>query len=396
MRNRYLETMESMVKVKISGSNINNYLKRVIKKKIHIIRLIPVSYKEIHVILKYSEYKKLLNLKSIYEVELIENLGRKKVEEVLKNNSLLLIFMILGLILIIFLSNVVFSIDIIHQDRNIRELLKEELERYGVVKYSLKKDYDELVNIKNKILEDNKELLEWIEISLYGTKYIVRVEERKLNEKEEEYRYQSIVSKKDAVIYRVDAIRGEKVKQVNDYVSKGDTVISGYITRPDNSKVLTKAEGRVYGEIWYEVDIDYPIVYQETNYTGRVKTVYSLYFFNKRFGLFDFEEYRTFKTKSRVLVSNNVLDIKFVKEKQYEVIIKDEVYTEDIAKIKAIDYIKNKMISDNKDIVEIKEVKILEESIDEDSIDFKLFIRVIEDIGEVVYIDSNPLEEKME
>lgn len=396
MRNRYLEKWDTKVKVKITGSNINNYLKRVVKKKIHIIKFIPVSYKEAHVILKYSEYKKLLSLKSIYEVELIENLGSKRIEEKLKNNSLLLLFMVLGLVVIIFLSRVVFSIDIIHQDRNIRELLKDELERYGITKYSLKKDYDELVSIKNKILEENKERLEWMEISLYGTKYIVRVEERKLNDSEEEFRYQSIVSRKDAVIYRIDAVRGEKVKQVNEYVSKGETVIAGYITRPDNSKVLTQADGVVYGEIWYEVDIDYPIVYQETNYTGKNKTVYSLYFFNKRLGLFDFDKYRTFRTKSKVLVRHNMLDIRFVREKQYEVVIKDEVYTEDIARVKAIDYIKSKLMNDNKDVVEIKEVKILKESIDEDSIDFKLFVRVIEDIGEVVYIESDPLEEKSE
>lgn len=393
MRNRYLEKWDTKVKVKITGSNINNYLKRVVKKKIHIIKFIPVSYKEAHVILKYSEYKKLLSLKSIYEVELIENLGSKRIEEKLKNNSLLLLFMVLGLVVIIFLSRVVFSIDIIHQDRNIRELLKDELERYGITKYSLKKDYDELVSIKNKILEENKERLEWMEISLYGTKYIVRVEERKLNDSEEEFRYQSIVSRKDAVIYRIDAVRGEKVKQVNEYVSKGETVIAGYITRPDNSKVLTQADGVVYGEIWYEVDIDYPIVYQETNYTGKNKTVYSLYFFNKRFGLFDFDKYRTFRTKSKVLVRHNMLDIRFVREKQYEVVIKDEVYTEDIARVKAIDYIKSKLMNDNKDVVEIKEVKILKESIDEDSIDFKLFVRVIEDIGEVVAIEDIKEEE---
>lgn len=396
MRNRYLEKWEAKVKVRIIGSNINSYIKRVIKKKISIIQLIPVSKKEAHVILKYSEYKKLLDIKSIYEIELISNLGSKRIEDKLKKNSILLLFMVLGLVVIILLSRVVFSIDIVHQDKNIRELLEDELKRYGIRKYTFIKDYDELVSIKNKILEDNKLVLEWLEISLYGTKYIIRVEERKLNEEEDEYRYQSIVSKKDAVISRVDAIRGEKVKEVNDYVSKGDTVISGYITKPDNSKIPTKAEGRVYGEIWYEVDVDYPVIYQETNYTGKKRNVYSLYFFNKRLSLFDNDKYRTFKTKSRVLVSHNIFDIKFVKEKQYEVIIKDEVYTEDIARVKAIDYIKNKMINDNRDIIEIKEVKILNESIDEDSIEFKLFIRVIEDIGEVVYIESDPLEGKSE
>ena len=396
MRNRYLEQYNRRVKVRIVGSNINNYLKRIIKKKVQIIRLIPVSYREVHVILEYSEYIKLLELKSIYEVSLLENLGSKRLEEKLGKNAILLIFMLLGLVIIMFLSRVVFSVEIVHQDREVRELLKEELKKMGVVKYSLKKNYKELSTIRDRILEDNKNLLEWIEISSYGTKYIVRVEERKLNEEKEEFQYQSIISKKDAVLTRVEAIRGEKIKGVNEYVKKGDVVISGYITRPDNSKVPTKAEGKVYGEVWYEVEVDYPIVYQETNLTGKSKTVYALYFFGKRIGLFDFDEYRSFEAKRKVLISSNFLDIKFVREKQFEAIIKDEVYTEDIARVKAIDYVSDKIISSNSDVIEIRDVKILEEKIDGDSIEFKLFVRVIEDIGEIMLIEDVPLEDKGE
>ena len=55
MRNRYLERFDRLVKVRIVGSNINNYLRRVIKKKINIIELIPISFRENHVILKYSD-----------------------------------------------------------------------------------------------------------------------------------------------------------------------------------------------------------------------------------------------------------------------------------------------------------------------------------------------------
>ena len=394
MRNRYLERMDRLIKVKIVGSNINNYLKRVIKNRVHIVRLIPVSYREIHVILTYSEYKKLLELKSIYEITVLEMLGSKKVEADFKRNSILLGFMVLGLMVIVLLSKVVFSIDIVHQDSEIRELLKNELKKYGIVKYTLKKDYDELEEIEDKILEENKERLEWIEISSYGTKYIVRVEERKVNGEEEEFQYQSIVSKKDAVIVRIDAIRGEKVKVVNDYVKAGETIISGYITRPDNSKVATQAEGTVYGEVWYQVDVDYPIVYQETNLTGKSKTVCVLYFFNHRISLFDFDKYRSFESKSKVLVSSNMLDIRFVKEEQYEAIVKDEVYTEDIARNKAIDYIKDKLMKDNENIIEIRDVKILDTSSDEDSIEFNLFVRAIEDIGEVISIEEVKEEEE--
>ena len=388
MRNRYLDQLDRLVKIRIVGSNVNSYLRRVIKKKIEIVKLIPVSYKEVHVILKFSNYKKLLELKSIYEVSVIEYVGGMKIEDNIKKNYLLLLFMVIGLVFIIFLSKMVFSIEIIHSNNEIRELVKDELYKYDIVKYRLKKRYEELEKIETKILENNKDRLEWIEISSYGTKYIVRIEERKLNENVGDFKYQSIVSKKDAVITRIDAISGEKVKQVNEYVNKGDTIISGYIIRPDNSKVATRALGSVYGEVWYEVDVDYPIVYYESNLTGKSKTGYALYFFGYRFGLFDFDEYRSFESKTRVLFNFNMLDIRFVKEKLYEVEVIEDVYTFDVARSRAVDYIKEKLINDNRDIVKIKDVKIISEVNDGDSISFKLFVRAIENIGEVVAIDE--------
>ena len=389
MRNRYLEQMDKLVKIRIKGSNINSYLKRVIKKKIRIVGLVPISYREVHVILKDTEYKKLLKLKSIYEIEVMDNLGIKRLESTVKKNFWLICFMMLGLMVIMLLSRMIFSIDIIHSDKAIRELVGDELKRHGIVLYSFKLNYDELNKIKEIILEENKDVLEWLEISVYGTKYIVRVEERKLNNEETGFRYQSIVSKKDAVINRVEAIGGEKVRGVNEYVKKGEEIISGYIIKPDGTKIPTMAKGIVHGEVWYEVEVDYPIVYRETSYTGNSKTVYALYFFDKRYGLFDFDHYRSFEVKSDVLVSSEFPSIRFVKEKQHEVIIRDEVYTEDMVKVKALDYIKDKLMRDNSDIIEISDVKILNSNSDEDSIKLELFVRVIEDIGKVVGIDND-------
>lgn len=394
MRNRYLESFDSIVKIKIEGSNIHNYLKRVMKKKINIIKVIPVSYKEIHVILKYSEYQKLLQYKSIYKITILQFLGKLQMKEVLRKNYFLLGFMVLGLIMIIFLSRVIFSVEVIHQDKEIRELLTRELSLYDIKRYKLKKSYEELEKIEDEILNRNKDKLEWIEILSYGTKYIVRVEERKLNQDSTEFQYQSIVSRKNAVLVQVDAIRGEKVKNVHDYVTEGDTIISGYITLPNNTKVATMAIGTVYGEVWYQVNVDYPIVYQETNFTGKSKNVYVIRFFNRRISLFDFDRYRSFQSKDKVLVSSNLLDFSLVREKQFEVNVKDEVYTEDIARNKAIDYIKQKLMSDNEDIIKIKDVKILDATSDEDSIQFKLFVSAIEDIGEFVPIQEVELEDE--
>ena len=386
MKNRYLEKFDSIIKIKIEGKNINNYIKRILKRKINIIELIPISYKEVHLILKYDEYHKLTKYKSTYKISIIENLGRLKIKKNIEKNTILFVFFSLGILTIILLSNIIFSIDIIHEDKEIRSLIKKELYNNGIKKYTFKKKYKTLESIEDKILEKNKDKLEWIEITESGTKYIVRIEERKLNSKDEIYRYQSIISKKNAIITSIKAISGEKAKQVNDYVKKGDTIISGYITYPDNTTKPRMAKGIVMGEVWYKISIDYPYIYQEENLTGKKKTIYVLNFLNKRISFFDFKKFKSFKSKDIILLRNNLSTINLTKEQQYELIVKDEVYPVDIAINKAKDYLKRKLKKDNPDIKKIKKIIIISKEEQESSIKINFFISAIENIGDIIEI----------
>lgn len=393
MRNRNIEKFDSIIKIKIEGKNIDNYIRRIIKRKINIQRLIPISYKEVHLILNYNEYQKLIKYKTTYKISIIGTYGKLKIKKTIKKNLILIYSLIIGLALIITLSKVIFSINIIHEDKEIRSLVEKELEKYNIKKYTFKKSYQKLESIEDEILENNKDKLEWIEIITSGTKYIVRIEERKVNTTDELYQYQSIISKKNAIITEIKAEKGEKVKAINDYVKKGDTIISGYITLPNNTTSITMAKGEVYGEVWYKVSVDYPFVYQEENLTGKSQTIYVLNFLNKRFSLFDFDKYKSFDTKDKILLSNPLINISLIKEKQYELIIKDEVYPEDIAITKAKDYISKKLKKDNPNIKEIKKITILSQDITESKLKLNLFITAIENIGDIIKIEPQNNEE---
>ena len=392
MKNKYLDNFDNIVKIKVEGKNINNYIKRLIKRKINIIKLIPISYKEAHIILKYKDYRELTKYKSIYKISIINTYGKLKIRKIVKKNQILIVSLLIGISIIITLSNIIFSIDIIHEDKEIRRLLKEELEKNGIKKYKFKKSFSKLEKIEDKILEENKDKLEWIEIKESGTKYIVRIEERKINDNKKEYEYQNIISKKKATITEIKALRGEKVKNVNDYVNKGDIIIAGYITLPNNSKIPIMASGEVYGEVWYKVSMQYPYIYREENLTGKNKTIYVLKLINKRISFFNFKKYKSFKSKDKILLSNQLSTIKLIKEKQYELKVLDEVYPEDIAINKAKDYIERKLKKDNPNIKEIKKIIIINKEEKETILDIKMFISVIENIGEISKIDPSILE----
>ena len=394
MKNRYLEKFDNIIKIKVEGKNINNFIKRLIKRKINIIKLIPISYKEVHIILKYKDYKELIKYKSIYKISIISTHGKLKTKELLKKNSILLFSLLVGIIIIIILSNIIFSIEIIHEDKEIRKILKEELNKNEIKKYRFKKNHTKLEQIEDKILKNNKDKLEWIEIIESGTKYIIRIEERKINKTKKEYEYQNIISKKESIITDIYALSGEIQKEKNDYVKKGDIVIAGYITLPDNSKIPTVANGEVYGEVWYKVSIQYPYIYKEEKLTGKNKNIYVLNIINKRISLFDFKKYKSFKSKDKILLNNQLSNFKIIKEKQYELKVIDEVYPIDIAINKSKEYIEKKLKKDNPNIKEIKKIMILSKEEKETVIDIKMFITAIENIGEISKIDPNNLETK--
>ena len=60
-------------------------------------------------------------------------------------------------------------------------------------------------------------------------------------------------------LLKKDAEIGEVVREINDYVKPGDIIISGEIKLYDQVKDVTSAKGKVYGEVWYQTKVTYPL-----------------------------------------------------------------------------------------------------------------------------------------
>ena len=383
MKNTFLNKIESSIRVKITGKNVNNYLKRLIANKIDLIDLKYNSHNEAVVTIKYSDYLKLKTVRSSYDVKVTNTYGKLRIRNKIKRSYILLSSIILGIALIIFLSNIIFSIEVIHTNKSVIELVSNELNKNGLKKYTFKKKYKDIKKIEDKILSDNKDKLEWISIENIGTKYIVRIEERKIKNENNDNIYQDIVASKSGVIKKIIALSGEKKCEIDNFVSKGDTIIKGSITKPNNEIILTHASGLVYAEVWYQISVEYPYQYKEEILTGNKKNIYYLKFINKRLELFNFKKYKNFQKEPKILLYNNIIPISLVKEKQYEVNIIDEIYTTEEVINKAITLAETRLMSSNKKIDKIDKVSIIKKEEYGSKIKLDLFISVIEEIGEV-------------
>lgn len=389
MKDKILKIFSSSIKIKVTGRNINNFLKRLINNNINIEKVIPISHKEIDLIINYQDLDKVLKLKTIYNIKIVRYYGKLRIIKRIKKDIFILSSLLISLLLIYTLSNVIFKVEVIHSNKNIIKLVTKELEDNGIKKYKFVKNYQEIEKIKNKILEENKDTLEWLEIIREGTKYTIRVEERIINNKPKDNKIYNIVASKNAVIKNIYAESGEKIRSINTYVKKGDIIISSDITLPNNEKISKTASGKVQGEVWYNINIEYPYQYHEIKYTGNKKKVLVLNLLNKRISFFDFYKYKTFNRNIKYIFNNNITPISLIYEDEYETNIINEVYDYNTAREKAITKAKEKILEKYPNIKDITNIKIINEEDKKNKISLNLFVTCLEDITEYQEVDNN-------
>lgn len=370
-----MNILTSKIDINIKGKHLDRFIQRLMKVKIELLNIKHINKEEINIKIYKDDYERLLKIKSIYEVKVINYYGIIKIKKSLLFNRILISAIIFGFGLLIFLSNIIFDVQVIHSSAEIRKLVLDELENYDIKKKSFIKSYDYIQKIKKDILNKYKKKIEWLEIENIGTKYIVRVEERKIIDIEEDNTPQHIIATKSAVIKKVISSSGVIVRNTNDYVKKGDIIINGQLT----PEVKTRAKGIVYGEVWYNISVSYPFHYQEVKLTGRKKTVLSLQFLNHSFSL-DFNKYKTKKIENKNIFKHSFLPIGLVKQMQSETNVIDKIYTIEEAIERVAILGRSKMeekLLDNEYIINEKQLKV---DVKESKIEVDIFYSVYENI----------------
>ena len=379
--------MTNKYKLLIVGKNPKRFLDNLISLKISLYD-VKLTDKELTIVVDLDDYDKILKLKTSYKIKVIDYYGLVKYENILKKYNVFFICLIIGLVLIKVLSSIVFDIDIEHPKSEIRELVLADLEEFGISKYHFKVSYDEKEKIIKKILHKETDRLEWLEIDSIGTKYVVKVEERIKNDPKIDNTFQHIVAKKDAMILQIQASSGEIKVSKNDYVKKGDILISGFITKDEEIKKKVKAVGTVYGEVWYQAEITLPKVYKEIKYTKNSKKRFQVKFLSHDFLLFDFKPYKTYESSNITLLENRLLPISFNYSKVKETKEITKRYTGTKGEKEALKLAEKnlkKKLSVNDSIISKKVLKKTEK---DSKIIVDIFFKVKEDITDTVNIDN--------
>ena len=311
--------MNNYLLIKVSGKNIYKFIFKCKNNNINLLKINKINNNSIIIMIDSKDYSLLLKIKSIYEYKIINKRGLIKLKSIINIYKYVCIFFVFGLILLITLSNIIFKVNVISNNNTLNKKVKKELYNLGIKKYSFTKNYDEIEKIKESILIKYKDYIEWLEIKRNGVNYNVILVERKKNKLINDFTSSNIIAKKSGVIKSIIAYGGEKIKKENDYVSKGEVIISGIIKKNDEVKGLTISKAEIYAETWYKVKIEYPLNYKEEIITSNYK--YSPYI---KIGnnYYELNNYKKYKRENIISHTNrfNIFTIGINKEKELKII----------------------------------------------------------------------------
>lgn len=371
-----MKDIKHNVLVSVKSRNKNKLLLRIYNNGINIRKL---KYKKDGLEFETSldNYYKLKKYMVSYKFKIKNNTGIYLLLSKIKKNKIFLINLLLALSLIYIFSNTIVSVKVIHSKKYIREIVEKSLEEYGVTRLSWKKSYKELQIIKEKILEDYPKNLEWLEIEKIGMTYEIRVEERIITEIESDKTSCNIVASKGGVITKINFNKGQEIKQVGDYVSEGDILISGDIKFNEESKNTVCASGDVFAEVWYTTEVKLPLNYIEEELTGKKRYNFSINdtkIFRSRL--------KKYKTNKKKIFSIFGYDFYLLTEK--EVTTKKSKYNKNQALKKALELSNQKImlkLSENERIIS---QKVLKNSINNSTMYVEVFTSVEENISKQV------------
>ncbi len=258
--------------------------------------------------------------------------------------------------------------------------------------YLINKEIEALISSKYKhflfwdfISEDLEEMskdlrmkyseYEWISTYKDGTTIYVIINDN--NEVSNSTNYGDIVATKDAIIRSYKVYNGKSMVKENQYVKKGDVLISG-----NTNDVLTEARGVVLGTTFIEktITIDKEDIISKESGLSYKYTLFSL--FKNNFSIGKKNKYESYTTSKRLIFNFfDIFKIYKIEEKEICDIIKSYSFEEALNLAKENIYF-DFSLTKRLDEEEIQKVELLRHDETDTAYSFRFLIKQVESIGE--------------
>ena len=374
------------LKVSIEGYYIERFINICKNKKITIWNLKRNSGISLLLNVRIKEFKEVCKIakKMGCKIRIKNKKGLQFLINRYKKKKIFIILLLFVAITIAISSNFVWNVDILIENNENLENIREDIENAGLKTGKLKSKIS-TKEIINKIRLEREDIA-WMGIELKGTNAIVKLV--KADEKPEivdESEYCNIVSNKTGIITKINVQEGTANVKVGDTIKTGDILINGWMEGKFTGVRYVHARGEIEAKVWYTKNKKIPYNLTDTEYTGEEENKYRIKFgnfeinFPKKYS--KFKIYDTIETENKIrLFSDLYLPISIVKTTYKEKKEVKKSYTVEEAKnigIKELEEELEKEI-ENKDNIVNKNINTYEEDY---GVQVYVTYEVLENIG---------------
>lgn len=300
--------------------------------------------------------------------------------------------LILSIIVLTFLSNVVWKVTFSGVSTNLEQNLQHQLQKHGLFEGGFIYSLDSLDVIQDKVLHEIPELL-YLGIEKNGTTYHVSVVEKLIEKEEEQLAPQDLIAAKSGMIEKIFVRQGVPLVKVNEHINKGDILVSGKSPKleSDSEEVVdleeVAADGEVYAQVWYEVNAETSLHSYQERLDGEKKDKYTLGISKVQLPMLFFNE----TVYADEFIEMESRPIYFIKWKTPLKLIHKTIYNKEVletpknvdkAKDTAIEFALNDLLLKSDSNSKIDTYYILHEGVDNGKVKLKLHISIIENIAE--------------
>lgn len=295
------------------------------------------------------------------------------------------------------LSSFVWSVDVVGTHKLSVSQVSQAAEKIGIKPGAWKVKLKEPQVLQRELLKSLPDA-SWIGVEINGTKAIISVVEKEQEEKPKPLSPRNLVARKKAVVHSILAEAGKTMVSVNQYVNKGQVLISGIIGNETRQRVVA-ARGRVEGEVWYVSSVSVPIQQKRYVYTGMTEDNHFLLAGNYALRIWPFQvqpfkRFETVEEKYQFSYKDFLFPLGWKVETRQEMEEQQVRLTKDQAVEIGREFARQDVLGRAGKDASIKEEKVLHVKEENGKVYLSIHFAVIEDIAEEQLITQLPLPPK--
>lgn len=245
-----MKSKSCMVRVELSGVNINRIYKECQNLNIDIFDIKRVDYKNIqfNIDKKNINHIKDISKKHNYKCNIIKKFGIAKFIFSISSRIGIWIGLLLFFVVNILSMHCVWNIKIYGNSRVSSDQILFILSNNGINNGIVKKVNYDLV--EQEILNSIEEI-SLCSIIKKGSTIIVNIKEKLFVAEMDSERGADIIASQNMTIKSLNLIQGTALKKEGDSVKKGEVIVAGYFMDANGDKVSCRANANITATIWY-------------------------------------------------------------------------------------------------------------------------------------------------